>query len=87
VPYSVYTTGVGWRTDLVPDDIAGLDNPYDALWDPAYERKVGIIDDWHTAMAMVGLRAGISDVNSDKPEDLAVIQQGLTELSRRPSPR
>ena len=41
VPYSVYTTGIGWRTDMVPDDIAALDNPYDALWDPAVRGKVG----------------------------------------------
>jgi len=87
VPYSVYTTGVGWRADEVTDDIAALDNPYDALWDPAYKRKVGIIDDWHTAMAMVALRAGLTDVNSDKPEDLDVIQQGLTELNQATQPK
>ena len=73
VPYSVYTTGVGWRTDLVPDDVAALDNPYDSLWNPDYKGKVAVIDDWHTAMAMVALRAGITDVNTDDPDDLATI--------------
>ena len=68
MPYTVYTTGIGWRTDMVPDDIAALDNPYDALWDPTYQGKVAIIDDWHTAMAMVLLRAGITDVNTTDPD-------------------
>ncbi len=87
VPYSVYTTGVGWNTDLVTDDVAALDNPYDALWDEAYRGKVGIIDDWHTAMAMVALRAGLPDVNTDDPDDLAVIQENLTELSKATQPK
>ena len=57
-PYTVYTTGIGWRNDQVPDDIGALSNPYDSLWDPKYKNKTAVIDDWHTAMAMVLLRAG-----------------------------
>ena len=51
VPYTVYTTGIGWRTDQVPEDIGALSNPYDSLWDPKYKNKTAVIDDWHTAMA------------------------------------
>jgi spermidine/putrescine transport system substrate-binding protein len=87
VPYSVYTTGVGWRTDQVTEDVAALDNPYDSLWNADYRGKVAIIDDWHTAMAMVALRAGLPDVNSDDPDDLAVIQENLTELSQSSKPK
>jgi spermidine/putrescine transport system substrate-binding protein len=87
VPYSVYTTGVGWNTDLVPDDVAALDNPYDSLWNADYRGKVGIIDDWHTAMAMVALREGVTDVNSENPADLEVIQKSLTELSGATKPK
>ena len=87
VPYSVYTTGVGWRTDLVPDDVAGMDNPYDALWNPSYRGKVAVIDDWHTAMAMVALRSGLTDVNSGESADLDKIQQGLTDLSNAVKPK
>ena len=53
MPYTVYTTGIGWRTDQVPEDIGALANPYDAFWDPEYKDKTAVIDDWHTAMAMV----------------------------------
>jgi spermidine/putrescine transport system substrate-binding protein len=46
VPYTVYTTGIGWRNDQVPADIGALKNPYEALWDPAYKNKTAVIDDW-----------------------------------------
>jgi spermidine/putrescine transport system substrate-binding protein len=62
VPYTVYTTGIGWRTDQVPADIGALKNPYESLWDPAYKNKTAVIDDWHTAMAMVLLKMGITDI-------------------------
>ena len=87
VPYSVYTTGVGWRTDKVSEDVAALDNPYDSLWNPDYKGMVGIIDDWHTAMAMVALREGLSDVNTDKAEDLAKIQAAMTDLGQAVKPK
>ncbi|MET0740637.1 MAG: spermidine/putrescine ABC transporter substrate-binding protein [Candidatus Nanopelagicales bacterium] len=87
VPYSVYSTGIGWRSDQVPDDIAALANPYDSLWDPAYSGMTAIIDDWHTAMAMVGLRAGITDVNTSSARDLRTISDGLSELADTTSPK
>ncbi len=46
--------------------------PTTSLWDPQYKGKTAIIDDWHTAMAMVLLRNGITDVNTvlgGRPED------------------
>lgn len=87
VPYSVYTTGIGWRDDQVPDDIGAMDNPYDALWDAKYRGSVAVIDDWHTAMAMVALRSGITDVNSAEAADLEKIQQGLTDLADAVKPK
>jgi spermidine/putrescine transport system substrate-binding protein len=87
VPYSIYTTGLGWRTDQVSDDIPGMDNPYDILWTPSYAGKVSVIDDWHTCMAQVGLRAGITDVNTADADDLQVIQDNLTELAQAVKPK
>ena len=45
VPYTVYSTGIGWRTDQITADIGALANPYDALWDPAHRDQTAIIDD------------------------------------------
>lgn len=87
VPYTVYTTGIGWRADQVPADIGALKNPYEALWDPAYKDKTAVIDDWHTAMAMVLLKMGITDVNTSSADDLKKLGDQLTELVKATSPK
>jgi spermidine/putrescine transport system substrate-binding protein len=87
VPYTTYTTGVGWRTDQVTADIATLGNPYDSLWDPGVADNVAIIDDWHVAMGMVLLRNGIADVNSERPEDIALIRTQLKEIAAATDPK
>lgn len=87
VPYTVYTTGIGWRVDQVPQDIGALQNPYNALWDPQYKGKTAIIDDWHTAMAMVLLRNGITDINTSSAKDLKLISTQLGTLEKATSPK
>jgi spermidine/putrescine transport system substrate-binding protein len=87
VPYTVYTTGIGWRTDQVPADIGALKNPYEALWDPAYKNKTAVIDDWHTAMAMVLLKLGITDVNTSSTDDLKKLGDQLTAMVAATSPK
>jgi spermidine/putrescine transport system substrate-binding protein len=87
VPYTIYTTGVGWRNDLVKTDVAGMKNPYDVLWDPAYKGKTAVIDDWHTAMSMVLLRQGITDVNTSSDADLKVIGEQLNAMVASTSPK
>ncbi|MCU1695537.1 MAG: transporter substrate-binding protein [Mycobacterium sp.] len=87
VPYTIYTTGMGWRTDQVPADIGKLSNPYAALWDPAYKDKTAIIDDFHTAMAMVLLKQGITDINTSSEADLKMVGEQLSALVKATSPK
>lgn len=87
VPYTVYTTGIGWRNDKVKTDIAGLANPYDALWDPKYRGQTAVLDDFQSTIEMCLLRAGIADVNTDKPADLAKAQAQLQELAKSVAPK
>lgn len=87
VPYTIYTTGMGWRSDQVPADIGALQNPYESLWDPRYKDKTAIIDDWHTAMAMVLLKQGITDVNTSSADDLKLVGEQLTALVKATSPK
>ncbi len=86
-PYTIYTTGMGWRTDQVPADIGTLSNPYASLWDPAYRDKTAIIDDFHTAMALVLLKEGITDVNTSSEADLKMVGEQLTALVQATSPK
>ncbi len=87
VPYTIYTTGIGWRTDQVPADIGKLANPYESLWDPQYKDKTAILDDWHTAMAMVLLKEGKTDVNTSSADDLKMVGEQLTALVAATSPK
>lgn len=81
VPYTIYTTGIAWRSDMVDDDIAGMENPYDILWDPAYTGKVGIYDDYREAMTMVLLRNGVEEINTEDPEEINMVRDQLVEMA------
>jgi spermidine/putrescine transport system substrate-binding protein len=81
VPYTVYTTGIGWRTDMVDEDIAAMSNPYDIFWDSKYAGKIGIYDDYREAIQMVLLRNGITDINTDDPQDLELAKEQLVEMA------
>ena len=78
VPYTVYSTGIGWRRDLVraPDAPERLDNPYDAYWNERYRGEVGIYDDYREAIAMALLRRG-EDPNAG---DAARIDAAVDDL-------
>jgi spermidine/putrescine transport system substrate-binding protein len=81
VPYTVYTTGIGWRTDMVETDIAAMENPYEVLWDPQYRGQVGIYDDYREAMSMVLLKNGITDVNTADQADIDLVKKDLISLA------
>jgi spermidine/putrescine transport system substrate-binding protein len=87
VPYTIYTTGIGWRTDQVPADIGALRNPYDSFWDPVYKGKTAVLDDWHTVMAMVLLRQGITNTNTSSLADLKMVGDQLQALVYATAPR
>jgi spermidine/putrescine transport system substrate-binding protein len=87
VPYSVYSTGIGWRTDMVDADVSTLTNPYDVFWDPANRGNVAVIDDWHTTMSLVLLRNGITDVNSGKARHLDTLREQLSAMQDATDPK
>jgi len=87
VPYTIYTTGIGWRSDQVPAKIGDLKNPYESLWDPQYKNRTAILDDWHSAMAMVLLKLGITDINTSSADDLKKVSDQLTALVQATSPK
>ncbi len=86
IPYTVYTTGIGWRTDKA-EDVSALPNPYDIFWDSKYAGKVSILDDYREAMCMVLLRNGITDLSTGDPKDLKLVSDQLTAMSKATQPR
>lgn len=78
VPYTVYSTGIGWRSDKVKEDIAHLDNPWSIFWNSqAYKGYVGVLDDSRESLAMAMLYRQNYDVNTEDP---AVIDKALADL-------
>ena len=69
VPYTVYTTGIAWRTDKVKKPPTAFKNGYDAFWHAQpYAGKVAILDDQREALAMALLHRGSHDVNTEDPK-------------------
>jgi spermidine/putrescine transport system substrate-binding protein len=85
IPYTVYTTGIAWRNDLVPVDIASMQNPYEIFWDTAYKDRVGLLSGSRDVMALGLLCEGESDVSTAAVSELklaeAKLRQGATAMS------
>ena len=82
VPYVVYETGIAWRTDMIPDDIAAMENPWEALWNPDYAGKVGLYDDYRETIGVGMFKNGIFNVNAADPDDLATATASLIEANQ-----
>jgi spermidine/putrescine transport system substrate-binding protein len=68
VPYTIYTTGIAYRRDHIPDSkIQSMSNPYEILWDPEYKGRVTIYDDRRETLALGLMKNGIKDVNTGDP--------------------
>jgi spermidine/putrescine transport system substrate-binding protein len=81
VPYVLYQTGISWRTDLIEDDLAAMDNPWEAFWNPDYKNIVGLYDDYRETVGVGMYKSGLNDqINSANPEVLEEVKNNLTEL-------
>jgi spermidine/putrescine transport system substrate-binding protein len=76
VPYTVFSSGIGYRTDRV-DPAKVEEMGWDILWDPEYKGVTSILDDYREGIAMALLRKGITDVNTT---DKALIEQAGADL-------
>ena len=83
VPYTIYTTGIGWRADKLPGfDPTKLANPWSALWveGPKISGKVGLLDDQHEGLTMGLLHNGVTDTNTENPAYLNAAKNALVKL-------
>jgi spermidine/putrescine transport system substrate-binding protein len=81
VPYTVYLTGIGWRTDKVDADVAAMDNPWEAFWDPEYKGIAGLYDDYRETIGVGMYKDSITEINGANPDDLKAAQNNLIELT------
>jgi spermidine/putrescine transport system substrate-binding protein len=81
VPYTIYTTGIGYNRNLIPDDqIRGMSNPYEIFWDTKFKGKVGIYDDYREAISMALLKNGVTDLNTGNSKYINQAQKTLVSL-------
>jgi spermidine/putrescine transport system substrate-binding protein len=82
VPYTVYTTGIAWRTDKVAKAPADYANPYDIFWDShQYKGKVAILDDQREALGMTLLRRHNYDINTENAAQISQAEKDLAQLT------
>jgi spermidine/putrescine transport system substrate-binding protein len=88
VPYTIYTTGIGYRRDVIPDDVIhGMDNPWSILWDPAHKGKVGLYPSYRDVMAIALMKNGITDLNTGNDADLEKVRTDLLAMIDAVDPR
>lgn len=83
IPYTIYQTGIGWRTDMVPleiEDFEAMPNAWDIFWDPTYKGITGLYDDYREAMTMALFRNGIDNTETGDPAHLELARDQLSEL-------
>jgi spermidine/putrescine transport system substrate-binding protein len=81
VPYTVYTTGIGWRNDKVKEDIPNLSNPWSIFWNSqAYKGFVGVLDDSREALVLPMLYRGKYDINTEDPAEIDAALADLKAL-------
>jgi spermidine/putrescine transport system substrate-binding protein len=80
-PYTIYTTGISWRKDLVHENPYAMRNPWAMPWQPKYKGKVAILDDYREGISLGLMKNGIFDLNTTDRNQIARSRRSLQELT------
>ncbi len=79
VPYTIYGTGIGYRTDRVDQAKMEADG-WSAFWNSgAHKGKVSILDDQYESLALGMLYKGLNDINTG---DKKLLDEAANELKK-----
>jgi spermidine/putrescine transport system substrate-binding protein len=81
IPYSVFTTGIAWRKDLVHEDPYSSAAGWAFPWQAKYLGKVAILDDYRESLCLGLLSTGSTDLNTPDPRLIDMAQQALLTLA------
>lgn len=88
VPYNVYSTGIGWRTDKIETDVGAMKNPWSIFWNAQkYRGYTGVLNSDREALAMALLYRGELDINTENPELINRAKKDLEALIPICSPK
>jgi spermidine/putrescine transport system substrate-binding protein len=81
VPYTIYTTGITWRKDLVDENPYAMANPWAMPWQPKYKGRVAILDDYREGICLGLMKNGLFDLNTTDYRQIATSRQALQDLN------
>jgi spermidine/putrescine transport system substrate-binding protein len=81
VPYTVYTTGITWRKDLVDENPYAMKNPWAMPWQAKYRGRVAILDDYREGICLGLMKNGIFNLNTTDYSQIALARQSLQDLN------
>jgi spermidine/putrescine transport system substrate-binding protein len=81
VPYTIYTTGISWRKDLVPENPYTMANPWAMPWQAKYRGRVAILDDYRESISLGLMKNGIYNLNTTDYRQIALSRQSLLDLT------
>jgi spermidine/putrescine transport system substrate-binding protein len=83
VPYTIYTTGISWRKDLVDLNPYTLRNPWkEMFFQPKYAGKIAILDDYRESPSLALMMNGIFDLNTTSKSQIDLARQTLQDLDK-----
>ena len=82
VPYTIYTTGIAWRKDLVKENPYAMANPWrDMFMQSKYRGKIAILDDYREALSLGLMMNGIYNLNTTDRNQIDLARQSLQQLT------
>ena len=81
-PYTIYTTGMAWRKDLVHENPYAMRNPWAMPWQGKYKGKVAILDDYRESISLGLMKNGIFNLNTTDRSQIALSRQSLADLTK-----
>ena len=82
VPYTIYTTGISWRKDLVHENPYAMKNGYAMPWQSKYKGKVAILDDYREGISLGLMKNNIYDLNTTRKDQIDLSRRTLQELDQ-----
>ena len=82
VPYTIYTTGISWRKDLVHENPYAMKNGYAMPWQSKYKGKVAILDDYREGISLGLMKNGIYDLNTTSKARIDLSRHTLQDLDQ-----
>jgi spermidine/putrescine transport system substrate-binding protein len=81
VPYTIFTTGISWRKDLVNENPYAMANPWAMPWQGKYKGRVAILDDYRESISLGLMKNGIYDLNTTDYRQINLARKSLEELN------